>query len=133
MIDFLMSKVPSGLGILSTILIGTGVLGYFLRVFRKNEWLLKVPFQADIFKFIKKNHKYLAGAVLIIGPIHGYLALGMLKFHTGNLVVITVFIMFIIYILGRLKILKNWLVWHRRFAVLVFVAWGVHYFFPWAI
>lgn len=130
-LTFLWSKVPNGLGVLTTVLVVTGALGFMLRQMQQQKLLVKVPYGKPLLRLVKQYHKYLAGAALIIGPIHGFMVLGKLILHTGYLLMGSIFIMFFIYLLGRLKILKSWLVWHRRTAILVGCLWLVHYIKPW--
>lgn len=129
----IMEKIPNGLGILTTALIVTGLLGFALRMLQQKKKLTQLPYGKLILRLLKQYHKYLAGAALIIGPLHGYLVLGRLTLHTGYILMASIFVMFIIYLLGRFKILKSWLGWHRKMAFVVAALWLVHYIKPWLL
>lgn len=83
-----------------------------------------------VVKFLRSLHKPLGLAVMILGIVHGYMALGGLRLHTGTLLYISILITGI---LGgafyRLK-KRPLFIWHKRMAALSVVLFLLHYFFP---
>ena len=84
-------------------------------------------------KLFKVIHKPLGGVLAVLGPIHGYMALGGFRLHTGSLLYLS---LVITAILGgsfyRLR-KKAFFLWHKRIAALTVVLLMVHIFFPDAI
>ncbi len=78
-----------------------------------------------LYKKMRLLHPLLGGLIIVLGMIHGYLALGTVKLHTGLLVVITVMLMGALAIFGpKMKGLrKKWRNLHRGmgFILLIFV------------
>lgn len=81
----------------------------------------------NIFKTI---HKPLGIALAILGPIHGYLALGGFRLHTGSLLYLSLIITAILG--GSFYKLKKrvFFLWHKRFAALTVLLLLVHLLFP---
>lgn len=81
-------------------------------------------------KIFKLIHKPLGVALAVLGPIHGYMALGGFRLHTGSLLYLS---LFITAILGgsfyRLR-KKVFFLWHKRIAALTVLLLMVHIFFP---
>lgn len=130
LMDLFMDKLPNALGIGITLLAFSGVVGMGLRLLNQKVFKGKQPLVKTGMVFLKKYHKYFAGSVLVIGPLHGFLAIGEFRLHTGSLVMLTILLMFAIYLLGYFKILKSWLKVHRAVAVVATGFWLVHYIFP---
>lgn len=81
-------------------------------------------------KLFKIIHKPLGVALAILGPIHGYLALGGLRLHTGSLLYLSLIITAILGgIFYRLK-KRFFFSWHKRFAALTVLLLLVHLVFP---
>jgi hypothetical protein len=102
------------------------ILNYSNRKFIKTD---NVTFK-KVQKLFKTIHKPLGIALAILGPIHGYLALGGLRLHTGSLLYLS---LIITAILGgtfyRLR-KKVFFLWHKRFAALTVLLLLVHLIFP---
>lgn len=84
-------------------------------------------------KLFKLIHKPLGIALAILGPIHGYMALGGFRLHTGSLLYLS---LVITALLGgsfyRLR-KKALYLWHKRIAALTVILLLVHIFFPDAV
>jgi hypothetical protein len=81
-------------------------------------------------KLFKTIHKPLGIALAILGPIHGYLALGGLRLHTGSLLYLSLIVTAILGgIFYRLK-KRVFFSWHKRFAALTVFLLLVHLVFP---
>lgn len=81
-------------------------------------------------KIFKDIHKPLGIVLGITGPIHGYLALGGFRLHSGSLLYLS---LLITAILGGsfFKLKKRvFFIWHRRFAALTVFLLLVHLIFP---
>lgn len=81
-------------------------------------------------KIFKTIHKPLGIALAISGPIHGYLALGGFRLHTGSLLYLSLSITAILG--GSFYKLKKrvFFLWHKRFAALTVLLLLVHLLFP---
>ena len=86
-----------------------------------------------IIKFLRKLHKPLGLALLFMGLIHGYMALGTLKLHTGTLFYLSIIITAALG--GSFYKTKNKLFfkWHKRMAFFTVVLFFLHYIAPSAI
>lgn len=84
-----------------------------------------------IFKVARQLHPLLGFIIVLIGLIHGCLALGSIRLHTGYLILYTIIIMGCITTLGRKgKTFNNtWLSLHRAFVPFLFLFIFVHLFF----
>ncbi len=117
------------------------VLGSLLFVSRrvfKSLGNKKTPFALflrKIMPILQKIHPLIGVSFIIIGFIHGYLALGVITLHTGYLVWLTALLMGIVATAGKTLNIKQqrWLMLHRPLAVLLWVLFLIHYFYPWLI
>ncbi len=102
------------------------LLNYSNRKFFKTD---NVTFK-KVQKLFKTIHKPLGVALAILGPIHGYLALGSFRLHTGSLLYLS---LMITAILGgsfyRLR-KRVFFLWHKRFAAMTVLLLVVHLIFP---
>lgn len=93
----------------------------------KNKTFFKVV------KFLRKLHKPFGIALIVMGIVHGYMALRGFRLHTGSLFYIAILATGV---LGgsfyRLK-KKELFVWHKRLAAVVVVLFLIHFFFPGAL
>lgn len=92
-------------------------------------------FLRRIMPLLKAVHPLLGLSFIVIGFIHGYLALGGIMFHSGLLVWLTALLMGLIAGVGKTvkPLQKHWLKLHRPLALLLWGLFLFHYFFPWAI
>ena len=120
-------------GWLSLILIGILICPYVLNLLNKKIFKTKNPNYKKVIKFLKKLHKPLGVAIVILGVVHGYMALGGFRLHTGTLLYVSILITGA---LGgafyRLK-KKPLFVWHKRMAAVSVMLFLVHFFFPSAL
>lgn len=81
-------------------------------------------------KIFKTIHKPLGITLAILGPIHGYLALGGFRIHTGSLLYLSLIITAILG--GSFYKLKKrvFFLWHKRFAALTVLLLLLHLLFP---
>lgn len=119
------------LGWTSLSLLAIQLLPFVMRQAETLLWKRSAPkaYKATI-QNLRRIHKPLGLLLLIVPPIHGFMALGGLRLHTGSLLYIGVLCTGV---LGggfyRLKH-KSWLIWHRRVAVATFGLFLVHFLWP---
>ena len=86
-----------------------------------------------VVKFLRKLHKPFGIALIVLGIVHGYMALRGFRLHTGSLFYIAILATGV---LGgsfyRLK-KKELFVWHKRLAAVAVVLFLIHFFFPGAL
>jgi len=91
----------------------------------RKAWMQKI-------QLFSKIHRLTGLLLIVFGLLHGYLALGnRIAWHTGMLLWISILVIFAIFLLGKAKIIKAWVQWHR-IADLCF--WGLlllHLLNPW--
>jgi hypothetical protein len=106
---------------------------FWLRILNKHIFKWRSPRYAALVKALRTLHKPLGIAIVCSAFIHGLLALGSLRLHTGTLlgalVVVTAGLGVCLYFLKK----KGLLTWHRRMALLTFVLILVHLIFPSAV
>ena len=116
------------LGWLNLVLIIFMVLIYPLkRMYLKK----RKPELLALYKSARNYHPLLGFTIVLIGLIHGFMALGTIRLHTGTLVLFTVILMGCITTFGRKKVLfsKTWLKLHKTLIPLLFVFIIIHIFF----
>ncbi len=120
----------SFLGWLNVTLLGLIVLPYILNVLNRKFLKTKNSDFKTLIKFLKKLHKPLGIGLAVVALIHGYLALGAIRLHTGTLLYI---FMFLTVILGgafyKLK-KKKLFVSHKRLALITVLLLLLHIFYP---
>lgn len=84
-----------------------------------------------IYQRMRVIHPLMGGLIIALGLLHGYMSLGVIRLHTGTLIVIVVSLMAAIALVGpRTKLLRrNWRVIHRYMGLSL---WGfifLHIFF----
>lgn len=121
------------LGWLNVGLIATMTAPYWLRELNKRTINLRGGYYAKLIKILRVIHKPLGLLIIIVAPIHGYLALGGLRLHTGSLVfafVLLTGMLGLSFYLTKKKILFKW---HKVFALTIFAFLGIHLLFPSAL
>jgi len=119
------------LGTISAILLFLQMSLFVLR--RAYKYLPKKPnWFPPILKFLKSAHIYTGIALLIIGFIHGYFALGTIKLHTGLILWMGILFAFLGFLFKN-KFGKKWIVYHRTLGFILIGLFFLHYFFPWLI
>jgi len=126
------------LGWLNLVLLVIASLLFVVRRIFKNLSNKKSPFALFLRKImptLQKIHPIIGFSFIVIGIIHGYLALGVIVLHTGLLVWLTAVIMGTIVGVGKAFKIKQqtWLKFHRPLAVLLWALFLLHYFNPWLI
>ena len=121
------------LGITSAVLLGIITSPYWLR--KLNQWFFHIKGKPylQLIKFLRRLHKPLGIALLLVLLIHGYLALGALRLHTGSIAFLAV--LFTASLGGAFYKWKKpvLLKWHRRAALIVVAFVLIHLIFPNAI
>ncbi len=121
------------LGLISATLLVVITSPYWVR--RLNQWIFHIKGKGftDFVKTLRKIHKPLGIALVLIALYHGYLALGTLRLHTGSiawgLVLVTA-------ILGALFYKKKkavYFTWHKRMALITVLFVLLHLFVPNAV
>ena len=84
-------------------------------------------------KFLRKLHKPFGFVLLIISAIHGWLALGSLRLHTGTILYATFFISGLLGIGFHKTKNKNLFTWHRRLVWVSVALLAVHLLMPGAV
>ncbi|MEN3008631.1 hypothetical protein [Pseudothermotoga sp.] len=108
------------------------LLFYNFSLFPLRRLLKKFSWSKRFLFYGSKIHRFTGIALLFTGSIHGYLALGTVKLHTGSLLWLGILTLFSIYLFR--KILKRkWLSIHRWTDFIVIAMFFVHFFFPWLI
>lgn len=107
------------------------ILGpYLLNLLNRKVLKTKNKTFFKIIKFLRSLHKPLGIALIILGIIHGYMALRGFRLHTGTLFYFSILITGV---LGgsfyRLK-KRELFVWHKRMAAITVLLFLLHFFFP---
>lgn len=121
------------LGILNVVLFVGVTSPYWLR--RINQWFFHGKNQGIIqgVKKLRKVHKPLGISLVVLSLIHGYLALGALRLHTGSLAWIMSIITVLFGVLFYKKKKAVYLLWHKRVALLTIILTVLHLLFPSAL
>lgn len=121
---------------LALIILGILVLPYLLK--RLNKYIKsatksKKNRYTKTIKLLRKVHKPLGLSLIIVPLIHGYMALGALRLHTGLILYLSALITAA---LGgtffRTK-RKVFFTWHKRMAFITVLFFLLHFFYPSAI
>ena len=118
------------LGWLSVIAFVVVLLPYVLNLLNKKFIKTKNKTFFKLVKFLRSLHKPFGIVLIVLGLIHGYMALRSLRLHTGTLFYIAILVTGILggsfYKLKK----KELFVWHKRMAIVAVVLFFLHYFFP---
>ncbi|MGM0396177.1 MAG: hypothetical protein ACQEP4_03890 [Bacillota bacterium] len=123
----------SVLGWLNVAILGVILSPYVLNFLNRHFFKTKSKGFRDTIKFLRRLHKPFGVAIAVLALIHGYMALGGLRLHTGSLLYLSVFMTAV---LGGsfYKLKKRTLfVWHKRMALLSFLLLMLHLFYPSAL
>ena len=118
------------LGYINVALLVVITAPYWLK--KLNQWLFhwKGKSYQSALKTLRKLHKPLGISLVLISVVHGYLALGAFRLHTGSLawimLLITASLGIAFYRLKKAQLFK----WHKAFALIVTVFTAVHLLFP---
>lgn len=106
------------------------LLFYNFSLFPLRRLLKNVKSARKYLSYGSKIHRFTGVALLMTGIIHGYLALGTIRFHTGLLLWSGVVLLFAYYLLRKF-LKKRWLILHRYTDFIVLGLFFIHFFFPW--
>lgn len=120
----------SFLGWLNVVLLGIIISPYVLVFINKKFVKSKSSSFRAFLKFLRKLHKPLGLTLLVIGLIHGYLALGRISLHTGSILFLGIFITASLG--GSFYKLKKrpLFTWHKRLAFIVVILLFLHILYP---
>jgi uncharacterized membrane protein len=118
------------LGIINLILLTVITSPYWLRHLARRFFPKKKIASSKLMKVLRTIHKPLGVSLLLIALVHGYLALGALRLHTGTLVGIMVFTTVMLGILFYKKKKAVFFKWHKRAALLTVLLTLLHLFAP---
>jgi hypothetical protein len=121
------------LGILNVALFVGVTSPYWLR--RINQWFFHGKSKGIVqgVKKLRKVHKPLGICLVVLSLIHGYLALGALRLHTGSLAWIMSIITVLLGVLFYKRKKAVYLLWHKRAALLTIILTVLHLVFPSAL
>lgn len=118
------------LGLINVALMIVITSPYWLR--RSNQWIFhkKSPALNMWIKKLRLVHKPFGVCLLLISLLHGYLALGALRLHTGS--VVWAMILVTVLLGGSFYKTKKsvFFVWHKRSALITVILILVHLLFP---
>ena len=106
---------------------------YWLRFLNNHTLRLKGGTYGKVIKILRAVHKPLGAAILVIAAIHGYLALGALRLHTGTIVGSMVLITAVLGATFFFTKKKAVFVWHKRMVLAVILFLLIHLLFPGAV
>ena len=115
------------LGIVNIVLLVVITSPYWLR--RLNQWL-KVTQINKLIKSLRVVHKPLGICLVLISLVHGYLALGALRLHTGTIVGAMILITVVLGGMFYSKKKPALFAWHKRAALLALLLTLVHLVVP---
>ncbi len=124
--------IYSFLGWFFVVILALMVLPYLLKLLMKHsEKARKNKTLKMILKSTRKMHRYIILIVLLLAPVHAYLALGgNLQLHTGSLLYLSILLTavggFVFYKTKNKKVIK----FHKLGAVLVLILLFIHLVYP---
>ncbi len=122
------------LGWINLVVIGILVTPYVLNFLNRKFFKTKNALYKRVLKISRKIHKPLALVIVILAPIHGYMALGTLfRLHTGTFLYLSILITAVFgglfYRFKKRKLFKL----HKAMALVTVIIFLVHFYFPSAI
>ena len=106
---------------------------YWLRMLNKYVLKWRGPRYSALIKGLRVLHKPLGIVFALTAPLHGFLALGAFRLHTGTILGILVLVTAVLGAFNFFLKKKGLLLWHRRAALLVFLLELFHLLFPSAL
>ncbi|WP_422484884.1 hypothetical protein [Gudongella sp. DL1XJH-153] len=123
----------SVLGWLNVVILGVILSPYILNFLNRKFFKTQNKAFRDTVKILRRLHKPLGVAIAVFALVHGYLALGGFRLHTGSLLYLSIFLTALLggsfYKLKK----KTLFVWHKRMALLSFLLLILHLFYPSAL
>lgn len=121
------------LGIVNVVLLAVMTSPFWLRVLNDRLFHIKGEALGKGIKVLRKIHKPLGALIIVIAMIHGYLALGTIRLHTGLLVLVAILVTASLGGSFYLFKKRNLFLWHRRMVLIVILLLLLHLFFPSAL
>ena len=88
---------------------------------------------AETVKFLRRLHKPLGAFMAVFALVHGYMAMGGLRLHTGSLLYVSIFATALLggsfYRFKKRALFQ----WHKRMALVSFLLLLLHLFYPSAL
>lgn len=106
---------------------------YWLRFLNAHTLHLQGGTYARVVRLLRRIHKPLGGVILILALIHGYLALGSFRIHTGTLLWLSIAATASLGLAFFLSKKKALFVWHKRMVLVSILLLLLHLIFPSAI
>ncbi len=118
------------LGFINVALVVLITAPFWLRILNTKFFKIKSEGFKKLLRGLRKLHKPLAAVLLVNVVIHGYLALGGLKLHTGTLAALCIYITALLgicfFISKKIPLLKG----HRVFAMVAVLTIALHLLLP---
>lgn len=94
--------------------------------------LKKKKSMVSLYRFFRKLHPIIGVSIVLIGMIHGYLALGGVRLHSGSILLLSIALSGgIIYSKGKINYMKhNWRRIHRTLGFVIIALLILHLAFP---
>ena len=121
------------LGWLNVALLVVMTSPYWLRFLNNHLLHSKSAFYRKTVKLLRSIHKPLGAAVILVALIHGYLALGAFRLHTGTLLGIAVVLTAILGATFFISKKRTAFVWHKRMVLIALLLLLLHLLFPSAV
>ena len=106
---------------------------YWLRFLNKRVLHLKDGAYGKTVKVLRAIHKPLGLSILTIALLHGYLALGALRLHTGSILWMVLFITAAFGALFYFTKKKSLFAWHKGMVIGVILLLLLHLIYPSAV
>ncbi|MDW7669602.1 MAG: hypothetical protein SCJ93_12320 [Bacillota bacterium] len=121
------------LGWLNVVILGILITPYVLKYLNKKILKSRNSGIKKAIKFLRILHKPLGLTLAVVALIHGYLALGSLRLHTGSILYVSIIITAVLG--GSFYKLKKKILftWHKIFALISLIIFMIHLFYPNAI
>jgi hypothetical protein len=121
------------LGWLNVFLLVVMTAPYWLRFLNNHTLRLKGGAYGKTIKVLRTIHKPLGIVIVLIALVHGYLALGALRIHTGLILWLMIFITASLGASFYFTKKKSLFVWHKRMVLVVILFLLIHRLFPNAV
>lgn len=106
---------------------------YWLRFLNAHTLHLQGGMYASVIRQLRRVHKPLGGVILTLALIHGYLALGSFRIHTGTLLWLSIAVTASLGLTFFLSKKKALFVWHKRMVLVSILLLLFHLLFPSAL
>lgn len=121
------------LGWINVVILGIIITPYLLKFLNKNFFKTRNKNYFTLVKVFRKLHKPLGLALMFFGIIHGYMALGGFRLHTGSIFFISILITGALGGAFYKTKKKEFFKWHKGMAFLSVVLFLLHLFAPSAL